>query len=155
MGPNGIPLFCCFLKFTNKKVFFCGINVPFRCGINVPPAYLYRPRNGINMPPLKKTGEKGSKHYYYDGKIRQKTHCRIDGMLQQIENSCCCCGDVGEQKTDTVATMVEEDRKQLLLLRWQRRIENRCCCYDGKGGQKTATIATMVEKDRKQMLLLW
>ena len=70
MGQNGIPLLIFFFFSTNKKVFFGGINVPFWYGINVPPAYLYRPRNGINMPPLKKTGEKGSKHYCYDVKIR-------------------------------------------------------------------------------------
>ena len=70
MGQNGIPLFYYIFKSANKNVFFVGRNVPFLYGINVPPAYLYRPRNGINMPPLKKTDEKGSKHYCCDGKIR-------------------------------------------------------------------------------------
>ena len=93
MGQNGIPLFYYIFKSANKNVFFVGRNVPFRYGINVPPAYLYRPRNGINMPPLKKTGEKGSKHYCYDGKIIKldRKHT-VALMVCKIENSCCYCG---------------------------------------------------------------
>ena len=41
---------------NNKKVFFGGINVPFRNGINVPAALFYRLRNGKNMPSLGKRG---------------------------------------------------------------------------------------------------
>ena len=72
MFKNGIPLFYFFFnqQIKNKKVIFNGMNVMFQYGLNVLPAYLYQPRNSINMPLLKKTGEKGSTHYCCDGKIR-------------------------------------------------------------------------------------
>ena len=74
-----------------------------------------------------------------------------------VYNRYCCYDGRKEQETDTVAMMVEKDRKQILLLRWQIRIEiqNRYCCNDGREGWKTDTVATMVEKDRntKQILL--
>ena len=67
----------------------------------------------------------------------------------------CCCYDYGcEQETDAVATMMEVNRKQMLLVWWWRWIRNRCCCYDDVGEQEIFAVATMMEVNRKYMLLL-
>ena len=76
----------------DKKVFFGGINVPFRNGINVPAALFYRLRNGINMPSLGKRGE------YWP---KTAANCLDVYTVKQI---------------DADATMKEVNRKQMLLL---------------------------------------
>jgi hypothetical protein len=51
IGQSRIPLFYFFFKGTDKKVFFSGINVPFRTVHKVPPALLYLYRIVRKVPP--------------------------------------------------------------------------------------------------------
>ena len=64
-------------------------------------------------------------------------------MMEVNRNRCCCYGDVGEQETDAVATMMDVNRKQMQLL-----------YYDDGFEQETDAVATMMDLNRKQMLLL-